>query len=89
MIDFLVMSKNVSVALEVPLSVYDFRSRNFYTIEQLKNLYNVSLNDFLKYHNIVSNIKSDWKRKLKHEDVRNLPLTLCILTQEKQSITLD
>ena len=73
--------------------IYDFRSRNFYTIEQLKNLYNVSLNDFLKYHNIVSNIKSDWKRKLKHEDVRNLPLrrnkTLCILTQEKQSITLD
>ena len=53
-------------------------------------MYDVSHNDFLKYHNIVSNIKSDWKRKLKDEDFRNLPLrrnkTLYILTQEKQSI---
>ena len=34
--------------------IYDFRIRQFYTLEQLQNLYNISQNDFLKYYNIVS-----------------------------------
>ena len=42
--------------------IYDFRIRQLYTLEQLQNLYNISQNDFLKYYNIVSNIKREWKK---------------------------
>ena len=53
--------------------IYDFRIKQFYTIEQLKNLYIIPQNDFLKYHNIVSNIKSEWKSKSKNEECNLLP----------------
>ena len=47
--------------------IYDFRLRRFYTFEQMRNLYDISKNDFLKYFNIVSNISKEWKNKLKNE----------------------
>ena len=70
--------------------IYDFRIKQFYTIEQIQNLYNIPQNDFLKYHNIVSNIKSEWKSKLKNEECNLLPQienkVLQIITEQKGSI---
>ena len=53
--------------------IYDFRIKQFYTIEQLQNFYNIPQNDYLKYHNIVSNIKSEWKTRLKNDECNLLP----------------
>ena len=70
--------------------ISDFRIRQFYTFEQLQNLYSISRNDFLKYHTIVSNIKTEWNNKLKEENYYNVPSkankALYIVTQQKGPI---
>ena len=70
--------------------IYDFRLRRFYTFEQMRNLYDISKNDFLKYFNIVSNISKEWKNKLKNENVNTTQdetkRTLHIVTKQKGSI---
>ena len=70
--------------------IYDFRTKQFFTLGQLQNLYNISQNDFLKYYNIVSNIKVEWKYNLKNEENVNLPRKINkafhIVTHKKGSI---
>ena len=66
--------------------ISDFRIRH----EQLQNLYSISRNDFLKYHTIVSNIKTEWNYELKEENYYNVPSkankALYIVTQQKGPI---
>ena len=35
----------------------------------MEDMYGIPRNDFLKYYNIVSNIKSDWRKVLKEENL--------------------
>ena len=70
--------------------IYDFRTRQFYTVNQLKDLYGISENDFLKYYNIVSNIPKAWKNKLKTENhnilTEKINKALNAVTQQKGSV---
>ena len=40
----------------------------FYNFEELKNLYDISNKDYLKYYHIVNNIHEDWKVLRKEEN---------------------
>ena len=45
-----------------------YRIKRFYTFKQLQNVYDILINDFLKYFHIVTNIKSEWRNFLKEEN---------------------
>ena len=36
--------------------IYDYRSKPFYNFNNLQNLYDLEITDFLKYHHIINNI---------------------------------
>ena len=48
--------------------IYDYRSNTFYDFNTLQNLYGINTNDFLKYHQIITNIPERWKPLLKGEN---------------------
>ena len=49
--------------------LFDFRSKQFYTFEQMKQLYGIPNGDFLKYYTLICNIPLEWKTNLKTEDI--------------------
>ena len=53
--------------------IYDYRQKEFYSFQQIINLYNISPNDYLKYNQLVSSITREWKTRLKTENIINQP----------------
>lgn len=51
--------------------IYDFRIKDFYSFNDLKNIYNIKDGDFLKFYSLKGNIKSEWKKKIKTEMTNN------------------
>ncbi len=50
-------------------NIYDYRTKDFYTFNDVKNLYNLNNGDFLKYYTLIGNIKDEWKETLKTENI--------------------
>ncbi len=50
-------------------NIYDYRTKNFYTFHELKNLYNLNNGDFLNNYTLIGNIKDEWKETLKTENI--------------------
>ena len=48
--------------------IYDYSSKQFYSLEKMKEMYNVPNEDFLKYFSLVQSISNYWKPQLKHEN---------------------
>ena len=48
--------------------IYDYSSKQFYSFEKIKEIYNVPNEDFLKYFSLVQSISNYWKSQLKHEN---------------------
>ena len=49
--------------------IYNYSLMQFYNFEELKNLYDISNKDYLKYYHIVNNIHEDWKVLRKEENL--------------------
>ena len=49
--------------------IYDYRNKRFYSFDEVQNLYNVPQTDFFSYHQIIACIPTEWKNKLKEEEM--------------------
>ena len=47
--------------------IYDYRSNRFYNFNILHNLYDINIDEFFKYHQIITNIPERWNLLLKGE----------------------
>lgn len=50
-------------------NIYNFRTKTFYSFDELKQMFDLNNGDFLKYYSIQGNIKETWKNKLKLEEI--------------------
>ena len=58
-------------------SIFDYRSKTFYTFDFFSYLYDISRNDYLKYYSLIGSIPSDIKNSLKEQQIN---------TQQSESI---
>ena len=67
--------------------IYDFRKRDFFSFNDIINLYDIPKHYFLFYNTLVSSISSEWKYKLKTEII-NIPRkeTLLIKSLKKKHV---
>ncbi len=71
--------------------IYDYRIKEFYNFENIKELYNINNGDFLKYYTLLGNIKTEWKQAMLSEQINNdIPkyLISTILTSKHVNKTL-
>jgi len=48
---------------------YDYRNKQFYSLHEVQNLSNVPQNDLLSYHQLIACIPTEWKNKLREEEI--------------------
>ena len=49
--------------------IYDYRIKPFLSFQNFKTIFNISNDDFLKYHTLINSIPKLWKDKLKTETI--------------------
>ena len=65
--------------------LYDYRVREFYTFNQIKQLYDLENTEFLKYYTLIQSIPLHWKEKLKTEAISYQQPEHLILLINKQT----
>ena len=50
-------------------SLFDFRTKHFYTFDYFSYLYDIPRNDYLKYYSLISSIPADIKESLKQQQI--------------------
>jgi len=50
--------------------IYDYRNKQFFSFNEIHNLYNVPQTDFLIYYQLTTCIPYQWKVKLKSEEIQ-------------------
>ncbi len=49
--------------------IYDYRTNTFFDFTKIKQLYNVSNSDYLKYFKLISSIPQTWRARLRNETI--------------------
>lgn len=50
--------------------IYDYRKKQFYSFNEIQNLYGIAQSNFLNYHQLIKCIPKEWKIKLKSEGIQ-------------------
>ncbi|MES9884044.1 MAG: reverse transcriptase domain-containing protein [Sedimenticola sp.] len=65
--------------------IYDYRTKTFFEFTYIKQLYNVSNSDYLKYFKMISTIPQTWRARLRNETINTQNNTIPLLTKVQSS----
>lgn len=66
--------------------IYDQNGHTFYSFGRLREVYNLSNTDFLKYISLISSIPKEWKNKIRAE---NIILTQLLKVKQANKFTYN